>query len=285
MFDCAVIGSGPAGVSAALTLKILNKDIIWFGNKNLSNKVKCAEKIRNYPGLPNVSGTEMQKAFLSQITEMGIEITEKTVTGVYNMGDHYGILCNQDMFEAKTVILTIGVDSVKPIKGELEFLGRGVSYCATCDGFLYRGKKIAIVCSSKDLEHEIEYLCGLAEEVHLFPLYKNVEVKADNLKIYSEAPKEVRGSQKAEILVLKDSELSVDGIFMLKSAVAPSVLVSGLETVDGHVKVDRACRTNLSGCFAAGDCTGRPYQYVKAAGEGNVAAHSVNEYLASVKNK
>ncbi len=92
MFDCAIIGSGPAGVSAALTLKALNKNIIWFGSKKLSVKIKSAEKIRNYPGLPNVSGIEMQEAFQSQITEMGIEITEKIVTGVYNMGDYYGIL-------------------------------------------------------------------------------------------------------------------------------------------------------------------------------------------------
>jgi thioredoxin reductase (NADPH) len=85
---------------------------------------------------------------------------------------------------------------------------------------------------------------------------------------------------KADKLVFEDREVTVDGIFMLKQAVAPSVLLYGLETADGHIIVDRACKTNLPGCFAAGDCTGRPYQYVKAAGEGNVAAHSAVEYLA-----
>ncbi len=284
MYDCAIIGSGPAGISAALTLKALNKNIIWFGSKNLSNKINSAEKIRNYPGLPNVSGTQMHNAFLSQIESMDLQITEKTVTTVCSMGDYYGILCNQDMFEAKTIILTIGVDAVKPIKGELEFLGRGVSYCATCDGFLYKGKKIAVLCTSKELEHEIEYLASLAGEVYLFPLYKNVNIKAENVKILSEMPKEVVGTDKVSALSLKTGELQVDGVFMLKDSVVPSALVVGLETADGHVKVDRACKTNLKGCFAAGDCTGRPYQYAKAVGEGNVAAHSVNEYLASIGN-
>ncbi|MCH5163619.1 MAG: NAD(P)/FAD-dependent oxidoreductase [Clostridiales bacterium] len=283
MYDCAIIGSGPAGVSAALTLKALSKNIIWFGNKGLSAKVKNAEKIRNYPGLSNVTGMEMQAAFLAQIEDMGLEITEKTVTAVCGMGDYYGILCDQEIFEAKTVILTIGVDAVKPIKGELEFMGRGVSYCATCDGFLYKGKKIAVICTSKELEHEIKYLCDLAAEVNLCPLYKDVEISADNLKIITDMPIEIYGVQRADKLIFKDKELSVDGIFMLKAAVVPSVLVAGLQAADGHVTVDRACKTNLKGCFAAGDCTGRPYQYAKAVGEGNVAAHSANEYLAAQK--
>ena len=283
MYDCAIIGSGPAGVSAALTLKALNKNIIWFGSSGLSAKVKNAEKIRNYPGLSSVTGREMQMAFLAQIDDMGLKITEKTVTAVCGMGDYYGILCDQEIFEAKTVIIAIGVDAVKPIKGELELMGRGVSYCATCDGFLYKGKKIAVICTSKDLEHEIKYLCDLAEEVYLCPLYKDVAVSADNLHIISDMPIEIGGDNRAEKLIFKDKELSVDGIFMLKAAVAPTVLVTGLQAEDGHVAVDRACKTNLKGCFAAGDCTGRPYQYAKAVGEGNVAAHSVNEFLASQK--
>lgn len=283
MYDCAIIGTGAAGVSAALTLKALNKNIIWFGNKNLSAKIRSAEKIRNYPGLASVNGVEMVQAFSGQVEEMGIEITEKTVTGVYDMGGHFGILCNQDMFEAKTVILATGVEAVKPVKGEPEFTGRGVSYCATCDGFLYKGKTIAVLCTSKELEHEIEYLSSLAAKVYLFAPYKGVEIKAENVEILSGVPTEISGGSKVEKLVYGGGELAVDGVFMLKAAQAPSVLVSGLKAEGGHVCVNRALETNLKGCFAAGDCTGRPYQYAKAVGEGNVAAHSVNEYLANNK--
>ena len=280
MFDTAIIGTGPAGISAALTLQALKKNIILFGTPQLSQKIRAAEQIRNYPGLPAVSGLQMQAAFAQQLQQMEIPITEKTVTGIYHMGTHYGILCNQEMFEAKTVILATGVEAVKPIPGELEFVGRGVSYCATCDGFLYKGKTIGVLCTTKDLEHEIEYLADLAEKAYLIPLYKNVRIQAENVELIQHKPSAIEGGMKAERMVFADRTVDVDGIFMLKQAVAPSVLLYGLETADGHIVVDRSCKTNLPGCFAAGDCTGRPYQYVKAAGEGNVAAHSTVEYLA-----
>ena len=282
MFDTAIIGTGPAGISAALTLQALKKKIILFGSGQLSQKIRAAEQIRNYPGLPMVTGAQMQTAFARQLEEMEIPITEKTVTGIYHMGTHYSILCNQEAFDAKTVILCTGVESVKPIEGELEFVGRGVSYCATCDGFLYKGKSIAVLCTTKELEHEISYLADLAEQVTLIPMYKNPQVTGNNIRVIRKMPTAIRGGMKADTLVVGEEEIKVDGIFMLKQAVAPSVLLYGLETEDGHITVDRACRTNLPGCFAAGDCTGRPYQYVKAAGEGNVAAHSANEYLSSL---
>lgn len=280
MFDAAIIGTGPAGISAALTLKAMKKSFILFGSGQLSGKIRAAEKIRNYPGLSMVSGQQLQESFLAQLAEMEISITEKTVTGIYNMGTHYGLLCNQEMFEAKTVLLCTGVESVKPIPGELEYVGRGVSYCATCDGFLYKGKTIAVLCTDKELEHEVEYLADMAEKVLLIPLYKNVAVKAENVELLRGMPTAITGSMKAEAIQFADASYAVDGIFMLKQAVTPSVLLFGLECKDGHIVVDRACATNLPGCFAAGDCTGKPYQYVKAAGEGNVAAHSVIRYLA-----
>ena len=283
MFDTAIIGTGPAGISAALTLQALKKDIILFGSGQLSQKIRAAEQIRNYPGLPAVSGMQMQTAFLEQLRQMEVPITEKTVTGIYHMGTHYGILCDQEMFEAKTVIMATGVEAVKPIPGELEFVGRGVSYCATCDGFLYKGKTIGVLCTTKDLEHEVQYLAELAQKVYLIPLYKNVQLDAPNIEIIQRKPDAIEGGMKAERRVFADREVTVDGIFMLKQAVAPSVLLYGLDTADGHIVVDRSCRTNLPGCFAAGDCTGRPYQYVKAAGEGNVAAHSAVEFLAKDK--
>ena len=282
MFDTAIIGTGPAGISAALTLKALKKEIILFGSAQLSRKIRAAELIRNYPGLSMVTGTGMQEAFRAQLRDMDIPVTEKTVTGIYHMGTHYSILCNQEVFDAKTVILCTGVESVKPIEGELEFVGRGVSYCATCDGFLYKGRKIAVLCTDKDLEHEIRYLADMAAEVLLIPMYKNPQVEGENIRILRKMPTAIRGGMKADTLMFGEEAVPVDGIFMLKQAVTPSVLLYGLETVEGHITVDRACRTNLPGCFAAGDCTGRPYQYVKAAGEGNVAAHSANDYLSSL---
>lgn len=279
MYEIAVIGTGPAGVSAVLTLKSLQKKFIWFGKTTLSEKIYKAERIQNYAGLPSVSGRDMQRAFLAQIEGAGIQITEKTVTGVYALGTHYVIACDQENFEAKAVIVATGVESVKPVHGEEAFLGRGVSYCATCDGFLYKDKTIAIVCTSKEYEHEITYLAGIAKKVYLSPVYKDVGTFSENVDIVKGMPVAIEGGKRVERLVYKDKEIEVDGVFMLKTAIAPSALVPGLVTENGHVVVDRQGKTNLKGCFACGDCTGRPYQYAKAVGEGNVCAHSAIEYL------
>ena len=204
MYDVAVIGGGVAGVSAMLTLKSLHKNCIWFGKKELSEKIRKAELIRNYPALPSVSGEELAKALRLHVEEMGIEITEKTVTGVYMLGTHYAIACDKETFEAKTVILATGVESVKPIVGELDFLGRGVSYCATCDGFLYKDKTIAIVCASKEFEHEVEYLAGIAKKVYFVPVYKDVRALGENVEIIRAFPTAVKGERKVETLLFKD---------------------------------------------------------------------------------
>ncbi len=280
MYEVAIIGGGAAGVSAAITLQALKKNFIWFGKRELSEKIRKAELIRNYPGFPSIKGADLASTFLTHIDEMGIVMTEKTVTGVYAIGTHFAVACDQETFEAKTVVLATGVEAVKPIVGELEFLGRGVSYCATCDGFLYKDKTIAVVCASKEYEHEAAYLSGIAKKVYFVPIYKNVGDFGDNVEVVRGMPSAILGEKKVTTLQFKDKEYAVDGIFFLKSAITPSALVPGLTMENGHVWVDRNCQTNLAGCFAAGDCVGRPYQYVKAAGEGNVAAHAAVAYLA-----
>ena len=283
MFDTIIIGTGPAGISAALTLKQLNINFLWMGTNKLSYKINSAEKIRNYPGLSSVSGQEMKEAFLKQINDMNIEILDKQVTGVYDLSTHYAVLCGQDTYEAKTIVLGLGVEAIKPIPGEIELLGQGVSYCATCDGFLYKGKDIIVSSSSKGFEHEVKYLADLAKNVTFIPLYKDYEVENANVTVIKGMPKKITKENKKIYLDINDSKIEADGIFMLKAAISPAVLVPGLEASEGHIVVDRQMNTNLKGVFACGDCTGRPYQYAKAVGEGNVAAHSIVNYLNNLK--
>ena len=283
MYDCIIIGTGAAGISAALTLKARGKNFLLMGSGTLSSKIASAERINNYPGLPEMSGREFMSALLNHLDRSQIEITQKQVTGVYDMGGYFGVLCGQDSYEAKTIILATGVEAVRPVAGELEFLGRGVSYCATCDGLLYKGKKIVVVCTAKDMEEEAEYLASLASGVVYVPLFKGSLLNGENIRVKHSMPVEIGGNMRVEYVMFKDEKVMCDGVFMLKSALAPSSLVPGLSVQDGHVVVDRQCRTNLSGLFAAGDCTGRPYQYAKAVGEGNVAAHSVCDFLTVKK--
>lgn len=284
MWDCIVIGSGIAGISAALTLQANGKNFLLFGKKSLSDKIEKAEKIHNYPGLSDVSGKAFVAALQAQLQAANIDIVEEKVSGVYALKEKFTVLTQTGQtYEAKTVILACGVEATGVIDGETELNGRGVSYCATCDGFLYKGKTIAVVCTSKKAEHEIEYLANFAKKVYLIPLYKNVEIERENVEIILKKPKRIEGKMRVERLVFAaqngETVLPIDGVFMLRESIAPAVLIGGLQTEEGHVVVDRRMATNLHGCFAAGDCTGRPYQYTKAAGEGNIAAHAASEYL------
>lgn len=285
MYDCIVIGGGPAAVSAAINLKALGKNFMWVGNGS-SKKAAAAELVRNYPGLPDITGRQLVWTFENHAANLGIERKDGLVTAVYDLSGRFAVAVGTDTYEAATVILCTGVTSAKLIPGEEEFLGRGVSYCATCDGFLYKGKTIGVLCTDKQFEHEAEYLASIAGKVCLMPMYKNCEVFAPNAEVVLKMPKEISGGMKAEKLVFADGELPVDGIFILRASLSPSVLLRGLAEEGGHIAADRQCRTNIPGVFAAGDCTGRPYQYAKAVGEGNIAAHSAAEYLAEkTKNK
>lgn len=283
MYDCIIIGTGPAGLSAALNLKTYKKSFVWFGSRKLSDKVQKAEKITNYPGFPELTGQELFSHFEAHIQSAGLTITERTVTNVMSAGNYYMVLADNEIYEAKTLILAMGVMTAKLLKGEDALLGKGVSYCATCDGMFYKDKEIAVLCNDPKYEHEVEYLADLASKVTYFPVFSNSQVKKENVTISKDFPTEVNGIDRVTDLTLKSGEtLAVDGIFCLRNAIAPPKLIPGLEIENGHIVVDRAQKTNLPGCFAAGDCTGRPYQYTKAVGEGNVAAHSCISYLAEI---
>lgn len=285
MFDTAIIGTGPAGLSAALTLKLHNKSIIWFGSKEQSEKIAKSEKIANYPGVPMTGGADLNAAFLRQAEELGLEITDKIVTLISRTADHFMVLANNEVFEARTVLLSTGVAQAKGFENEAEFVGRGVSYCATCDGFFYKGKTIAVYSSSKRLEEDVRYLEETAGTVYVFRTYKPEKPDSENTTVLKSPIRRIDGGMKVEKVTLADgSELEVDGIFCLRSAIAPATLLSGLGLDGPHIKVNRAQETNLAGCFAAGDCTGRPYQIAKAVGEGNVAAHTILEYLSALKD-
>ena len=285
-YDICIIGTGPAGISAALTAKNRNKSILLIGKKELSNKVIKSHKILNYPGLPDITGEDFVKAMRDHLDRMDIEITEEQVTNVYAMGDYFAIQCAKDMYEARSVILATGVMPGKLLPGEEMYLGNGVSYCATCDAALYKGKEATVLGYSPKEEEEAAFLAEMAEKVYYVPVYKE-EVKLDDPKIevIHGIPKEIRRAEGKSTLVLDGQEIVSDGIFVLRDAVSPGQLVPGLETEGAHIKTERDMSTSIRGLFAAGDITGTPYQDAKSVGEGNIAAISAATYLGSNKEK
>lgn len=284
--DIAIIGSGPAGVSAAITAKVRKKNIILYGEKTISDKVKKAHKILNYPGLPEVSGSEFSQRLYDHLRQMDIEITEKKVTMVYAMGDYY-ILQTSDgqMQEATTVILASGMIHEKPLPGEDEFLGRGVSYCVTCDAMFYREKTAAVIGYNREAEEEADFLADVADKVYYIPMYQEEPDLKKTITVLREKPLKMFGDMQIQGLSTEDRDIPLDGVFLIRDAIAPAKLVPGLAMDSNHVKVNLKMETNLSGLYACGDIAGTPYQYVKAAGQGNVAALSAVSYLDTKKKK
>lgn len=278
-YDIAIIGTGPAGLSAAITAKIRNKKILLIGNPNFSDKVQKAHQIQNYLGLPAISGKDLAKAFENHINSMDITITEGKVNAVYPMGSYFGLQVSQDIYEAETVIVATGIVTGKAFKGENELLGRGVSYCATCDAPLYRNKTVAVIGYSPKEESEAEFLAEVCEKVLYIPMYKEETKLSDKVTIINEKPTAVIGENKVKSLQTEKNNYEVDGIFILRDSIPPSQLVSGLEIKDNHIVVNLQMETNIKGCYACGDIVGRPYQYIKAAGQGNIAGLSAVAYL------
>lgn len=284
-YDIAIVGSGPAGLAAAINAKIRNKKIVLFGNENGSDKLIKAPSIDNYLGIYDVSGKDLSEKFINHIREMDIKITQERVNNVYNMGDYFALLVGDKTYEATTVIIATGVQYGKMIKGEAEYLGKGVGYCATCDAGLYRDKIVAIIGYNHEGEEDANFLSEIASKVYYIPMYKLTNNLDSSIEIIDSNPLEIKGQNLVNKLILKDRELDVDGVFVIKDSVSPSYMVPGLEVDGAHIKTDREMRTNIVGLYAAGDCAGKPYQYLKSAGQGQMAVSSAVSQLDQLRIK
>ena len=279
MYDIAILGSGPAGAAAAINARIRGRSFLLFGAEKASNKLKSARRIENYPGMPGVSGEALASAFAGHLQLAGIEVTEKKIDHVYPMGDYYALTSGEEMWEARSVILAAGVSPQSFLPGEEELVGRGVSYCATCDGALYRGGRVIALAYDEQAGEEAAFLKTLAR-VTYFPLSPRVPVP-DGVEVVSDLkPLGIRAENRRVFVRTERGEIEGDCVFIFRSAIAPGLLIPGLETENGTVTVGRDLSTNLPGVFAAGDVTGAPYQIAKAVGEGATAALSAVKYLA-----
>lgn len=279
MLDIAIIGGGPAGLSAAINGVIRNKKVKVFGNDITTSYLYKAEKVDNYLGLMGATGKEMMENFLGHAKEMNVQIENKKVLEIFPMGDFYMLNVENEFVEAKTVILANGITKANLLSGEEAFLGRGVSYCATCDGPLYRGKTVALTGDSQHAEEDVHYLSEICEKVYYIPQYKEVGTFGENVEILKDKPSAIEGEGVVGKLVLKERELQVSGVFIIKESIPTAQLLKGLEIENKAIKVNHFMETNMPGVYAAGDCTGRPYQAAKAVGEGTTAALQAVSYL------
>lgn len=284
MYDIGIIGSGPAALSAAVNARQRNKSVCVFGRSLDSSLLFAAEKVDNYLGMPDLSGEEMLNQFYSHAVKRGVEFKESRISQIMSMGDHFVINADNEFFEAKTLILAIGLNKSKGIAGEMEYLGKGVSYCATCDGMLYRNKRVVVVGENEEGEAEANFLADVCEKVIYLPLYQPVLNLKETVEVLSGKPKAVIGEgSRVTGIEVEGETVECDGIFFAKNSTPPESLLFGLHTDGKNIIVDRSMATNLLGVFAAGDCTGAPFQIAKAVGEGLVAALSAAAYIDAKK--
>ena len=264
-YDLLVLGGGPAGLTAAIHARARDKSVLVVSNEPTASPLCKAPGMENYPGLPHVTGLELVDRLVAQAVEMGAELRRGRALSLMSMGDTVMASVGSDVAEASAAILAVGVARAHPLRGEERLLGRGVSYCATCDGMFYRDKPIVVAGDAPDLEEETEYLRSIGCHV--------TSVRLGGLEILGE--NKVTG-----VRTPAGREIPCEGVFLLRSAIAPTQLAPGLELEDGFVRVDAHMATNLPRVYAAGDCTGQPLQLAKAVGQGQLAAHwALSEWI------
>ncbi len=277
------MGCGPAGLSAAINATIRNKKVIVIGSEICSPPLHKAQKVNNYLGLPDVSGGKLLEQFMDHAQSMNIEISNIKAEAINEADGIYNILVGNDMVRSKTIVIATGVPYKSTLPREDFFLGKGLGYCATCDGPIYRAKDVLIIGHSEDAEHEANFMAEICSKVYYLPMYKEIGDLDPRTEIVKGKPVTILGEDFVEGIELNNGQtIKVEGLFVLGAETSPERLVPGLEIADKHIRVNRNQESNLPGVYAAGDCTGPPYQIAKSVGEGQVAGLNASKYSSSV---
>ncbi len=277
MHDLIIVGGGAAGCAAAITARQRNMDVLvlYSGGGALAR----TKRIDNYPGFPSITGPELLEKMRDHAREMGAVFESRLVRRVMPMGDVLSVLADNDLYEAKAVILAMGTARVRMLPGEEALVGMGVSYCATCDGMFYKDGELIVIGAHEEAVEEANYLATLARVTYVKEKPHETGGLAEGITVLPDKP--LKLYEKGEKLALEtdQGELVADGVFILRPAVAMTQLIPEVAAENGAIIVEKNLATSVPGVFAAGDLLGAPLQAAKAAGEGNVAALSVASYL------
>lgn len=281
--DMLIIGSGPAAWSCALTARQRNLSVVVAAAVSESGWLRRAERIDNYPGLPGVSGRELLRVFRRQAEEAGAQVVDALARQSMPAGEGYMTLCGNDIIESRSLVLAVGAARPKLLPGEEELIGRGVSWCGTCDGMFFRGKKVAVLSAWHGGIEEAAFLHGLCASVDYYALSAHELPVNPPYALRDGAPKALDKADGGIDVVTELGRERYDGVFIFRPAVSPGALLPGLALEGAFITVDRRMATNLPRVYACGDCVGQPLQIAKAVGEGNIAAISAAEDLAAKK--
>ncbi len=294
MYDLIIMGGGPAGLSAAIYSSRFNMNPIII-SKDIGGYMMESPQIENYPGFKSITGLDLTNNMQEQIKSLNIEVVEEEVVEIK---EGFAVKTKSNKkFKGKNIIFALGTKRRKlEIKGEDEFAGKGVSYCATCDSPFFRDKKVAVVGGANSAAVSALLLAKFAKEVHI--LYRKQALRADpywvkkideykNIKVhYSVNIKEIKGTKMVESILLdNNAEMKIDGVFVEIGSVPATSLAKSLGVKldqDGCIITDAAQKTNIDSVYAAGDITtgsNKMRQIITACAEGAVAAESIYNTL------
>lgn len=282
MANIIVVGCGPAGISAGIYTARAGINTIIIGGKE--SALKKAHKIDNYYGFEE--GTTGQQLFengIKQAKSLGIEVIEDEVVGL-SFGESLTVTTTKNSFTADSVILATGSSRAVPkIKGVKELEGKGVSYCAVCDGFFFRGKPLTVLGNGEYAVHEAKELLPLAKSVTIATNGKVMEVDVpEGVNVKTEKIAEIKGDDKVEIIAFENgAEHEASGVFVAMGVAGSADLARkiGAETEGNKIIVDKNMATNVPGLFAAGDCVGGLLQISKAVSDGAIAGTNAVKFV------
>lgn len=303
-YDLVILGGGPAGLTSAIYAGRYNLKTLVIAN-SFGGTANLAGEIENWPGFFG-SGIELMQKFKSQAEKFGAKFLESEIEKVESDENGFVLHLFGKEIHSKTLIIALGTEHRKlDIKGEKEFLGAGVSYCATCDGNFFRGREVAVIGGADSAAKAALYLSNICKKVHI--IYRRHEMRCEpisfsricekeNIEIhYYSQPQEIIGEEKVNGIKIKTSwpekepiekTLNVEGVFVEIGATPATDILDeiGIEIENGYVIADKNMNTNISGVFAAGDVTNNGLkQVVTAAGEGATAAKAAHDFLIKLK--
>ena len=288
MYDIIIVGGGPAGLTASLYAARANKKVLVLEAKAPGGQIVNAHMVSNYPGIKNISGSDYAMNLYNQVVDLGVEVKFETVLSI---DEQKNVITNQGTYKAKAIILATGAENRKlRIENEENLVGKGVSYCATCDGNFYKNKIVAVIGGGNTALEDTVYLSNLASKVYLIhrrDSFRGEEKTANEIKnkenveiIYNSNVIKINGSDKLESIVIKDNDgnertIDIDGLFIAVGQEPKNIIFKDVIDIDekGYIETKDGVHTNKKGIYVAGDARDKVLkQLTTAVSDGSIAA-------------
>jgi thioredoxin reductase (NADPH) len=301
MYDLIIIGGGPGGLTAGIYAQRAKLKTVLLEKMGIGGQICMSDVIENYPGFKSIGGIELMKTFEEQARDLGLEIRFSEVMKITDKGGYREVETSDGPLQARAVIVSTGAKPKRlGVPGEADFIGRGVSFCATCDGFFFKDREVAVVGGGDAAIKEGNFLAKIVKKVHIihrrdkFRAEKVILEKAMSNPVFefhtNKVVQEIKGDfMGVNGVTLKDtvsgesSGLAVDGVFLFVG-ISPNTDFLNVEKDDyGFIKTDRLLMTSMEGVFAVGDCRETPLRQVATAvGDGALAAVEAERYIESL---